>query len=546
MSLNGTPGPAPQFVFNTNGRILGYRNRVTQADEPMLLSEQLSALNALAPPKNATWFAGGKAGASPKVFLLGTSIEMRDSRVLSSATVTTSTTDATITLSSGGVVPGSYIRVINQTDTRLNRSVPVVASDASGVTVRYSFDVTNLFEGYPSTMTTSAVIFGQKNDTGWFNYAAGLLAIRGCMVTVINCGVGGDKTTSMLARVDSEIAPLCAPGDIVVVGSPVNDHNTLTVAQSIANLESIYNRLMYDLGLRVHACTEAPAYNSTYWSTNNGLVAATVIAEVKKINGYIRTRALSESMMRCADLDDELNDGTGYGITGTIEPQSSSGGVHAQAYGAQCMGRRYFADCGMDYPKCTFRRHLSTSDDSTWNLISNAEFTGATGSTAPTGWTATGTSNTFTLAARADGAGNDLLFAKAAGGANTSTLSIDLTSLVAAGDRLIFGSEMEGGTDANGTYLKVRLDIVIGGVTQSYRIGNNQFAYAPASGGLGRTISPGERYYIEQSSSDNGGRNGVLIPSGFTSIAFTYELNQGAAGAASVIVSRPQVKKVTG
>jgi hypothetical protein len=511
-----------------------YAVGIDDAGRTVLMSGQDSIQSVIRNPVNS--------GESPqRVFLLGDSLTMRAHRAVSAASFSISGTDVTVTSSSAAVPVGSYMRVINQSNASVNIDVPVVTSTSAGFTIRYPFDVTGLLTG-----TISGSLYGQDNDSGWWNYAAGALAVAGKPVTVVrNAGDGGDTLAQILARISTEIAPYAQPGDIVAFMGGVNGAGTgaddsldeSTEAAVVGQLELIFDALLA-LGVTVHASTITQAEASGYWATS----PSTALAITTAANGYIRGRCLSEARMRCFDSHAALGGGS-YATAGTVE----SAGIHFLVAGAQLVGARYVTDCGADYRKASYRRWLSVADNyadsSSWNLIGNANFAGATGSTRPTGWTsvtAGGGSNTYTLSARSDGMGNDLLFAKAHTAATTTAIGYDITAAVTAGDRLIFGCEMEGTAATETHQAKVRIDIVVGADTYSYRLQNNHFSYAQG----GRGMTAGTRYFFEKVSGDNDGRNGVEVPAGFTSVTFVLEIGLGASGTASATFSRPHCYKV--
>ncbi len=477
-----------------------------------------------------------------RIFILGNSLEMRSFKFVPSANTAISTTDVTITLASAFIPVGSFFRVINQADSEVNIDVPVIATTSANFTVRFPFSVVGRVGA-----TISGAAYGQDNDTGWWNYAAGLLAAQGKPVNVIrNAGDGGDTLVQMRARISTEIAPHLRPGDIVVFMGGVNGAGTgadnnldeSTAEDVVEQLDGIINDLLA-LGANVHAGTITQAASSAYWATS----PATALANTAAANGYLRRRALSNSS-RFKLFDGWTALGAGdYATAGTVE----TNGIHFLVAGAQLIGARYVADCGSDYSLKSFRRWLSTLDnyvdENSWNLLSNCEFTGFTGTTVGTGWAlnvAGGGTRSYTLVPRTDGAGNDLLFAVTHTVATSHSIKQDITARVSAGDRLIFGTELEGGTATETAFARVRIDIVVGANTSSYRLQVNEFTYA----GGGRGPTTGTRYFLEKVSADNLGRTGVVIPEGFTEVKFIYEFGLGANGTAGVIVSRPHCYKI--
>lgn len=243
--------------------------------------------------------------------------------------------------------------------------------------------------------------------------------------------------------------------------------------------------------------------------------------------------------MKCFDSWAAL--GSGSYAASDVE----SGGVHFLPVGAEKIGQRYVDDCIGGHRKGIYRRVLSVSDAyvdaSSWNLLTNPEFSGATGTTPPTGWTATlgaGT-NSFTLAARSDGIGNDLTMAKSHSAANQLIIYQDITSRISAGDLLVFGSEYETGAGSEGHYFQVILEFDISGNTIQYVIGKTNSLMPPP-----RFPPAGVRRFFEWYSSRNNGRDGCIVPSGFSTAIFKYTLQLGASGSCAVIVSRPHVYKI--
>lgn len=484
------------------------------------------------------------SGEAPqRVFLLGDSLAMRSFRAIAAGSTTVlNATDVEIALGSGTSLPpiGSFVRVINQADTALNIDVPVVGSGTNSTIIRFPFAITGRVGA-----TLSGAIYGISNDTGWWNYAEGELAALGYPVQVVrNAGDGGDTLAQIRARIASEIAPYAQPGDLVVFMGGVNGAGTgsddsldeSTADAVVSQLGLIIDDLLA-LGVTVCASTITQAQASGYWATS----AATAIANTKAANGYIRGRAQSEARMRCFDSYAAL--GGGDYAAGDVD----SAGIHLLPSGAEKVGQRFVDDCIGVFRKGSFRRVLSAADayvdSSSWNLLVNPAFTGATGTTAPTGWTASlgaGT-NSLTLSARADGTGNDLTISKAHTASNAGSLTQVMTDRIAAGQRLAFGIEYESDTLAEGHHWRLSLEFDVDGVTYSYRINNNQFSYAQG----GRLPPAGVRRFFEWYGYRNlNGREGCLVPAGFTAARLVLAWQLGASGSMSFKVARPQVYRV--
>jgi hypothetical protein len=533
--------PSDQLVFDEDGALVGIRSGLSSQAEMRLGAPLVKAVaEALRrDPLNS--------GETPqRVFLLGDSLTQRHFRAISAGTATVlNTTDVEVALGTGSALPpiGSYVRVINQSDTALNIDVPVVGSGTNSTVIRFPFSIAGRVGA-----NVSGAVYSVTNDTGWWVYAEGELAALGYPVQVVrNAGDGGDSLAQIRARIATEIAPEARPGDIVVFMGGVNGAttsdtslDTATAANVISELGRIFDELLA-LGVTVCASTITQAQASGYWATS----PSTAIANTKAANGYIRGRCLSEARMRCFDAYAAL--GGGDYAASDVE----SAGIHFLPSGAEKIGQSFVDDCISVFRKGSYRRVLSTSDayvdSSSWNLLTNPEFAGATGVTPPTGWTASlgsGT-NSLTLTARTDGIGNDMAISKDHSTANGGSLTQTITSRISAGDLLVFGIEQETTAVSTSHYWRLSLEFDVGGVTYSYRINNNHFSYANG----GRLPPAGVRRFFEHYGYRNiNGREGCLVPQGFTAarLVLAWQLGANSAGTPMVFtVARPHVYKVS-
>ena len=531
--------PSDMLVFDDANNLVGIRSGKSDSAE-LRLGAPLTATQAIAVQRSPAL-----TGDEPqRVFLLGDSLTMRQFRAVSagSATVQETTTDVEVALGSGAALPpiGSYVRVSNQNDTALNIDVPVIGSGSNSTIIRFPFSVAGRVSA-----SVSGAVFAVENDTGWWSYAESELAALGYPTQVVrNAGDGGDTLQQMRDRIATEIEPYARPGDVVCVMGGVNGSgasaetslDVSTAANVIADLANIIDDLLA-LGVTVCVSTITKAQASAYWATS----PSTAIANTKAANGYIRGRAKSEARVLCFDSYDAQ--GGGDYAASDVE----SNGFHFLPSGAEKVGQRFVDDCISIFRKGSFRRVLSTADAyvdaSSWNLLTNPEFSGATGTTAPTGWTASlgsGT-NSLTLSARSDGIGNDLTISKAHSAANGGSLTQTITDRISAGQLVAFGVEYESDTLAEGHYWRLSLEFDVGGVTYSYRIGNNQFSYAQG----GRLPPAGVRRFFECYGYRNlNGREGCLVPADFTAARLVLAWQLGASGSMSFKVSRPQVYRI--
>lgn len=469
-------------------------------------------------------------GQSPqRVWVLGDSLEMRQYRNLGTVTATVDGTDVELAMGSGALLPpiGSFVRIINQAEGVLNIDVPVVGSGTNSIIVRYPFDVSALWAG-----TGNASAYGITNDSGWVNYAAGLLAAQGKAIELVrNAGDGGDTSAQMLARLHTELAGVMA-GDIVVACATTNDIGEVTAAEAMTNLAAIFDWVLAR-GATLHAGTLGQAQSSAYWAD-----AAAALVFTRDVNMFVRSYCEQKSRVRCFDKHAALGSGD-YASAGAVE----SAGIHYLPAGAQLVGNRYVTDCGADFRKSEFRRWRSTADayvdGDSWNLLTNPEFEGATGSTPPTGWTASGAgTNTYTLSA--GGSGWDLSFDKAHTAANVTTLTQDITGRLVAGRRYIMGVEFETIDQGESHYARMELRLTVGGVVYTYCIGNQHYSYAQG----GTMPATGTRYLFELTSSDNSGRSGLLIPEGVTAAAVRFSMQLGASGDFELVWAKPVLYEV--
>lgn len=122
-----------------------------------------------------------------------------------------------------------------------------------------------------------------KRPYGYLSWAEILSGGRLISPAEFNFGVSGERSDQMLARVGRVVA---ARPDICVVFGGVNDLPTLTAAQTIRNLERIYDRLR-DAGIFVVAVPPIPA----------GVLAGQTLtdaqqAHLAQVRHYIRARSI--------------------------------------------------------------------------------------------------------------------------------------------------------------------------------------------------------------------------------------------------------------
>ena len=454
----------------------------------------------------------GFASVGKRVFALLDSIGHRQFLQINGASPVNSGTDVTIAASSQGLPVGSLARLVNVPKLREYKAT-IVASDAAGFTLRYPFDISAV-----SIVSPSVYAEAKLSDSGWINYALAALAERGTPAALFyTAAVGGAKIAEMRARFESEIVPLGPqPGDILICGPTINDIEATATDTIVSELSQLYDRAL-KFGMIVHTGVITQVGASSYFTT-----PATALTQILDVNQAVINKARSKPNMRVFRGDLALGGGS-YATAGTTE----AAGSHPTPAGAAPMGARYITDCGDDYPRGEVYRYASNADN--WvnsesrNKVANCQFAGASGAAPGTGWTATGTGNTFT----SDALG--LNWTKAAAGTNSSTVVQDVTARLTAGETYEFGNGLEVLSVGQGHYFRAELVFIVGGIEYAYTIGRNQFTVAQNGGSL----PPVGTKWLN--------RHTALVPVGFTQALLRFSLQQVGVGSTQIRVSEPVI-----
>lgn len=287
----------------------------------------------------------------------------------------------TVQINSHSMPTGRKIRVINATPTDFNGEFAITRIDAN------NFSYASAGSDGAADRTGVSVIdrewVSSKSVFAWGN---GLLG--GSLKLTKNLGVGGNTTAQMLARVSDVLAQ--SP-DVAIVLGGYNDVGTLTSAQTISNLQSIYAQLT-NAGILVVACTMIPlSASGAKWSAAN-------VEHVLAVNRAIRQAAFTYRRLRVADcfrkmVDKHNTTNRGAAVTNTIDTDF----VHPSARGAFLIGRAiYDALYGVvpmaNWAGVSCAAETAVAGQNNYNAIDNAPnaTSGGTVSAPATGTAATG------------------------------------------------------------------------------------------------------------------------------------------------------------
>lgn len=468
------------------------------------------------------------------VLIVSDSLSMRQSIYTTTISVSVSGSQASLTIASSPAIIGSKIRLYNQADLEVAyTAAEVISNNGSTVVIQFPFSVVGRI-----TATTSVMYVNNFADTGYIGFARGLLNKEGRFTNITNFANGGATTDDIIESL-SYIGNI-QDYDCVVELSGINDlTNTDDPLGIIANKNIIYNYFL-DRGIKVIA--------GTIWPVSSGDARDTTAkkAAIITINDWIRARCASNPNMICWDGYAAIKDpATDYALAGMLE----TSGVHPLVKGALTLGQSFYEDAGEFFPKNGL---LPNEDDINYfynypdavsgNLLTNPEFTGTGGGKSgstwsgnmPDNWNGVQTGGTTTLSTTDtdDGLGKVLRVSKSATGSNTVTVSQDITSVMSVGRSYRAGFEYETNSANTGHYIRMYIQLTVGGVSQSIRAIGNTFSYANG----GRLPDAGTKYKFETDI--------FKIPSGTTAVSFFFAMDNGASGSFAVDLSRPFIHEV--
>lgn len=233
----------------------------------------------------------------------------------------------------------------------------------------------------------SAQGFGGSSAGGWTfasvgyaDWAVFLSRQRVNLLPTSNHGVSGETSAEVLARIADVVA--LAPGVCVVLAG-TNDIGTLTPAQTVANLGTIYDTLR-SAGIFVIAVPILP----------RGSLSTAEQGKIQQVNKWVRLQRLTRRNFAIADCELAYIDLA----TGIPKTTMSADGTHPIVYGAWALGNEIATIINAIYPDSSlpFINRLdvySATDNPGGNLLAGSvgltEGTTGTLSNGPTGSLAT-------------------------------------------------------------------------------------------------------------------------------------------------------------
>lgn len=169
-------------------------------------------------------------------------------------------------------------------------------------------------------------------SVGYAAWAAFLSRRRIELLPTSNHGIAGETSAQILARIGNVLS--LVPGVCVVLAG-TNDIGTLTPAQSIANLTTIYD-VLRNAGIFVIAVPITP----------RGSITTAQQGHIQQVNKWIRLQRLSRRNFAVADCE------LAYIDTATGAPKStmSADALHPIVYGAYAIGNEIAAIVNAIYP----------------------------------------------------------------------------------------------------------------------------------------------------------------------------------------------------
>lgn len=377
---------------------------------------------------------------SNTVDIVGDSLTARNWRNLTTGlALSVSGTTCTCTLTAHSMYKGMVFRYVDRGQSGL-MGYYTVASYVDANTFTFTVPAGTVASPTVDTTQGSAVMFKErKPDDGFYNYALNILGQR--MTLVNNFGVAGDATSHLLLRMSEILASTSSKYNLLI---GTNDaRNGITIAAYSANLLDIVTQML-KAGKTVDLCTVPPFLGNPPSGTT-----ATCNQLIVGYNAYIRSLCRNDPRLTLHDGYAALVDGTSAtaaALTGMIV---AADGTHFTPLGAYTYGAVIAANC-------TSRLSLSTDkvctmldsyavDSTNKQLLANPLMQGTSGGVSggttgsvPTNWTVTmasATSCVASIAAKANGVGNDLIGTLVAT-STSSRMRFDsesLTSKVVAG-----------------------------------------------------------------------------------------------------------------
>jgi lysophospholipase L1-like esterase len=271
-----------------------------------------------------------------------------------------------------------------------------------------------------------------STPVSWFDYGQAFRAGGPVFDVLANAGVGGNTTTQMLARMDTDVIAL-KPSHMTLWGG-TNDPWT-----SFAEVDNTMGRMAQ----MMDKARAAGIYTFLISETTANSKGTTFPKYVAYHNELLRAYAATNAGVEFWDFNAIITnpaDANGYHKSALLRD-----GLHLSPLGATTIGRdvvaKKLARIGTELAQLPVAQidtmNLSTGSR---NVANNPIMQGTTGTlsggqtgTVPTSWAISGIASTQSVPARADGVGYDLKtdLTAAAAGSHYSTLTVDPARLVA-------------------------------------------------------------------------------------------------------------------
>lgn len=328
------------------------------------------------------------------------------------------------------------------------------SSRQANTIVWFGDSITGNGDAYSYPGNGAAVVNISTHPRGFWCHAQNLLGQR--LRTLFNAGIGGNTTTQMLARIQTDVIAY-NPSWCHVLGGTNDVLNAVPRATTRANLTAIWDALDA-AGIRVVAGTIPPSDSTRYASGTNK-------ADLENLNGWILNQGRVRKNFVVVDYHASL---AAMKSLGVYDTGLTFDGTHPSSQGAFQMGKRLAAVLSPLIPNNIM---LSNSETDSTNLIAQGgRF--ATGGSGAVNTASDGSFSshmpagaTYSKAPRTDGVNGQwqVFTTPAGGGGGWIQFNITPGAALAVGDMIsaaveydISGLDQAATTNSQYFYLKVQ------------------------------------------------------------------------------------------
>lgn len=374
-------------------------------------------------------------------------------------------------------------------------------------------------------------VISTNND--WFTWGQAANA-AGPVFEVVNKGIGGNTTTQMLARIQTDVLDL-KPSHMTLWGG-INDSWA-----SYAEVDATYARMVEMMELAHAAGVYVFLISETTAST--GVKPAPYQLQVQYFNDLLRAYAASHPGVEFWDFNAQIVDPlstVGQPLTGLLRD-----GLHLGPKGASKLGKNVVAPRLARFGTRLTQLPSSIIDSrfygpSAANVLTNPLMTGTGGSKSaghtgslPDGWNSSGTPTaTCAVTARADGYGNDMVLTITAASASSfSVVNTISSSRFTPGATYVIEAALS--IESNDDLYSVSLlgQFFNGATTYSYGHGNTVQGFA-----AGQNLEPMSGLVLRS--------RPFVAPPAFTSTSLALTARFADAGSAVVRLGRVAYKRI--